>query len=210
MAIQHQSKTLLSGQTTLAPGGWDHQLAHWISQTGSPPVTATLGVIAAGYALTGPRAWLWAGSYALLAILAPALYVLWLYHRGLVSDIHLRRRSERTRPLVVTLALAVLAWAGLYAGSGPALLLVLATANVLQTGLFFGITLHWKISAHAAAAAGLAVLSWVLFGLAALPVLMTVPLIAWARVRLEAHTPAQTIAGAVLGSLILTAVLLIS
>ena len=209
MTIQHSAENMLNSRATLTPAGWDRHLDHWISQVGSPPVTAAVGVILAGLSLTTRQGWLWAAAYGLLAVLLPALYVLWLYHQGLVADIHLRNRTERTRPLIVTLVLAITAWALLAAASGPRLLLVLAGANVIQTLLFFGITLHWKISAHTAAAAGLAVLSWLLLDSAAMPLVLSVPVIAWARVRLSDHTPAQTVAGAMLGSLILTVALLI-
>jgi hypothetical protein len=77
----------------------------------------------------------------------------------MVSDIHLRKRSERVRPTLVTLAAAVAIWVLLFAGNGPALLIALATANVVQTALFFAITLRWKISAHTGSAATLAVLA---------------------------------------------------
>jgi membrane-associated phospholipid phosphatase len=210
VTIHHSGENAISGHSGLAAAGWDWQLASWIKQIGSPPVTALTGVILVGALLSTVAAWLWVLWYGLLAVVVPSLYVLVLYQRGVVSDIHLRIRSERIRPTLVTLATAVTTWLLLFSGNGPTLLIALATVNVIQTTLFFAITLYWKISAHTGSAATLAVLAaWGLTGIAAVPIVLSVPLIAWSRVRLEDHTPAQTVMGAVLGSLIISVVLLL-
>lgn len=210
MTIHHNGGNVISSQSGLAPVDWDWQLALWIKQVGSPPVTALMGVILVGLLLSTAEAWLWVLSFSLLTVVVPSFYVLALYQRGVVSDIHLRNRSERVRPTLITLAAAITMWLWLYAENGPALLIAFAGANVIQTMLFFVITLRWKISAHTASAAMLAVLAaWGLGGMAAAPIILSVPLIAWSRVRLEDHTPAQTVLGAVLGSLIFSVALLV-
>jgi membrane-associated phospholipid phosphatase len=63
------------------------------------------------------------------------------------------------------------------------------------------VTLRWKISGHTTAMSSLAMLCWLLIGPAAAPMMLSVPLVAWARVRLRRHTLAQTLAGAALGTL---------
>jgi membrane-associated phospholipid phosphatase len=209
MTVHPRREPVLGRPSLLAPTAWDWQLAYWIKQIGSPPVTAIVGFVLVGFLLSTATAWLWVLCYGLLTVAVPSLYVLVLYQRGMVSDIHLRIRTERIRPIFVTLAAAVTVWILLAAGDGPALLIALAGANAAQTVLFFAITLRWKISAHTASAATLAVLAaWGLVSIAAIPIVLSVPLIAWSRVRLEDHTPAQTVVGAVLGSLIFTIALL--
>jgi membrane-associated phospholipid phosphatase len=133
-----------------------------------------------------------------LSILTPFLYLLWLLHRGLVADLDVQRREQRTRPLIFTLACGGLAWIVLAAGRAPWLMSVLAGQLWLQTLLIFVITLYWKISVHCTTAAAVATLVWSLFG-TPLPLLVGVPLIAWSRVRQRRHTLAQTIAGSLLG-----------
>ena len=54
----------------------------------------------------------------------------------------------------------------------------------------------------------LAVLAWALLGGAATPVILAVPLVAWARVHLQRHTLAQTAAGVCLGATLLLVALL--
>ncbi len=210
MTIQHSSRNVISSPATLAPTGWDWRLALWIKQVGSPPVTAIVGIVLVGFILSTTAGWMWVLCYGLLTVVVPTLYILILYQRGAVSDIHLRIRAERFRPMLVTLAASIAIWLFLGAGDGPALLIALAGANMAQTMLFFAITLRWKISAHTASAAMLAVLAaWGLGSIAAVPLVLSVPLIGWSRVRLEDHTPAQTVVGAVLGSLIFSVALLV-
>jgi membrane-associated phospholipid phosphatase len=61
------------------------------------------------------------------------------------------------------------------------------------------ITLWWKISVPAAIAAGAATVLLLVFGLALLVVWPLVALIAWSRVQVGDHTPAQVLAGIALG-----------
>jgi membrane-associated phospholipid phosphatase len=138
--------------------------------------------------------------YALLTVLLPAAYIVYLFKRGLVTDLHMRRRSERIRPTafhIVCLLLVTIAL--LLAPDAPRMLRFLALLQTLQALLFLAITLSWKISAHAGTAALVATLTLLLYGPTLWPILFLVPLIAWSRVRLGRHTVAQTVAGAVLG-----------
>ena len=61
------------------------------------------------------------------------------------------------------------------------------------------VTLWWKISVHAAIAAGAATVLPLVFGPALLTVGPLVTLIAWSRVQVGDHTPAQVLAGIALG-----------
>jgi hypothetical protein len=203
MKRQGTGETILESPIPPVPLPGGELLAYGISQVCNPPLMTALGIVLASYTLSAQGAWLWATMYGLLAVLTPALYVLWLFRQGVVTDLHLTVREERTRPLLVTLSAAFAAWIMLYSAGAPHLLTILATANVLQATIFLGITLHWKISAHSAAAAALTLLALLLIGQMALPCLLSVPLIAWARVHLHHHTPGQTVAGAALGGSIL-------
>lgn len=179
-------------------------VAYWVSQIGSPPLTGAAAVVLVSYALATNGAWGWAGFYLLATILLPCLYIIWLVRAGLVSDFHLPIREERTRPLIFSLATALLAWGILHQAAAPAPLRMLAGVNGVQAIIFFLITLRWKISLHTAAAAVMAQLALAFLGVSALPLTMSVPLIAWSRVHLRRHTVAQTIGGACLGVAILT------
>ncbi len=182
---------------------WGGRLATAISMVGSPPVlgiaaTSLTASVLSAQGRRGEHAWLWAVVSALLAIVAPLAYIMWLLRHGRVSDIDLQIREERTRPLAVSVISSGLAWAVLLLGRAPAELIALSAALWVQTVFILGITLRWKISMHSSAAAGAGTLIWALTG-TILPLLVIVPLVAWSRVRLRRHTLGQTVAGAALG-----------
>ncbi len=182
-------------------GRWDLRLARWISDLLCPPVVAAVCILVAAAYLATPVAWKWAALFLGLAVVPPTLYVIWLLHRGEVSDFHLCVRHERIKPMLVTVAAALSAWGMLIVGSAPRLLVALATVGIVMAVITLVITLRWKISGHTTAISSLAMLCCILIGPAAAPIALSVPLVAWARVRLHRHTLAQTLAGAALGTL---------
>lgn len=179
-------------------------LAYWISQIGSPPLTGAAAAMLISSVLATNSAWQWAGFYIVATIFLPCAYIIWLVRKGYVSDFHLPIREERIRPLLFSLATAVIAWGILHQAAAPGPLKMLASVNGIQAIVFFLITLRWKISLHCAAAAILSQLALTFLGVFALPLTVSVPLIAWSRVHLQRHTLAQTIAGACLGVAIVT------
>lgn len=180
------------------------RLAYWISQIGSPPLTgAAAAILIAAFLATAP-AWQWAFVYITLTILAPCAYIIWLVQTGKAVDFHLPNREQRIRPLLFSLATALLTWLLFDQMEAPRLLQMLATVNGVQTAIFLVITLQWKISLHCTVATILSELAFVLLGTSAIPFTMSIPLIAWSRVYLNRHTVAQTIAGILLGILIMT------
>ncbi|NJN96605.1 MAG: hypothetical protein HC875_22085 [Anaerolineales bacterium] len=207
MEIRQDFEGVLDPYTTLMPRAWDEQLARWISNLGSPPLLATVGIALSVSTIGTVSAWLWAVFYIVLAVSLPAAYVLWLVKRGEVTDFDLRLREQRLRPFLATLASTLIAWLVLYWGHAPYLLTILAGAGWVQIALLLGITLHWKISAHCATAAGFIVFTLALLGSAAAPLILVLPLIAWARIRLHRHDLPQTIAGSLMGATILGSVL---
>lgn len=181
---------------------WGHQIASLVSAVGSPPVLGASTVIFVASALSDSQGaiwvWIWALVCAVLTVLVPLGYILWLLRHGWVADFDIRRRKERTKPMIVNVASSGLAWAVLKVGAAPAELVALAAALWIQAALLLIITLRWKISVHTAAAAGMGAVIWTLTG-TALPLIIGVPVVAWSRIRLDHHTFAQTVAGAVLG-----------
>jgi hypothetical protein len=68
------------------------------------------------------------------------------------------------------------------------------------------VSLWWKLSVHTAVASGTAAILVLAFGPWFAVAFAPVGLVAWSRVRLGDHTPAQTLAGAALGGLVATTV----
>src|SRR5262245_59004142 len=125
MEGRHVGETILESPGLLVrlPGG--KLLASGVSHVCNPPLMPIVGIVLAGYSLSTRIAWFWAGIYGLLAVLTPALYVFWLFRQGVVSDLHLTIREERTRPLLITMGAALVAWIILYSAGAPHLLISL-------------------------------------------------------------------------------------
>jgi membrane-associated phospholipid phosphatase len=90
--------------------------------------------------------------------------------------------------------LAVLA-----AFDAPAEMVALQVSIAVGVACGWVITLWWKISVHAAIAAGAATVLTLVFGTAPLAAWPLVALIAWSRVQVGDHTTAQVLAGIALG-----------
>lgn len=177
-------------------------LARVVSNVAAPPVLAVLGAILLAAHTAEQGDWRWALLFGLTAVLLPSLYVAWEVYRGRISDIHLPLREERTRPALVTVAIALVVYTIFTWWPAPPYFRMLALAYGLQAILFFLITLRWKISLHSAAAGSLTVLGIAAFSGSGLLFALTVPVIAWSRVRLERHTLMQTVTGALLGAMV--------
>lgn len=182
---------------------WADSLASLVSAILSPPVLAVSMIVIAAAFVGTSVAWRWAGASLMTSVLAPIGYLLWLHRRGMVSDLDVQCRKERFRPLVFTLAALAATTALLWFSAAPAIIRGLAAAHLAQTALVLAITLRWKISMHGATSAACVALLLYVAGPSAASALAALPLVAWSRIRLHRHTPAQTIAGAALGGVVM-------
>ncbi|MEZ0165277.1 phosphoesterase PA-phosphatase [Kineococcus sp. LSe6-4] len=155
-------------------------------------------------ALTTAPAWRGALSGLLVTVLCavvPVAVVTAGVRRGRYASLHVPRREDRPPLLAMVAGLTALA----------AVLLVLldgATSSLVFLGLMAACALvgvavsrRWKISLHAMVVAASTV---VLVGLVPVsaPVLLAVPVLAAARVRLGAHTVAQVVVGSAVGAVL--------
>ena len=183
------------------PRRWADHLANALSQVASPPVLSVLMTGLCAVRLSQARAWSLAIVHVGLTVALPIAFLVWLLARGIVSDLDVQHREERFWPMLAAVGGAAASLTILRLGTTPPLLFGLSLATFFQLLLILTITMHWKISVHTTAAASFATLVYSLDGAKALPLAGLTLLVAWARVRLKRHTLAQTIAGAMLGSL---------
>ena len=88
------------------------------------------------------------------------------------------------------------------------IMFVLSVAYLCVGFALMLITFAWKISAHAAATAGMVTALWFVLGMWMLSAYVLALLTIWARVRLGAHTILQALAGAIL-SIVITALVFV-
>ncbi|MGL4647776.1 MAG: hypothetical protein ACRC1H_00100 [Caldilineaceae bacterium] len=182
-------------------------MARWISNVAAPPVLALVAATLLALRSTDARGWGWAAAFGGAAVVLPTAYILVQVQRGVISDIHVPLREQRVRPFIVSLACAA-AICGIFLWwHAPEGFRTLAVANLVQAAVLFAITLRWKVSMHSAAAGSLSTMGLMVLGVSALSTLgvvlmASVPVVAWARIRLDRHTPAQTVVGAILGCVV--------
>jgi membrane-associated phospholipid phosphatase len=168
----------------------------------APIVTALLLVAAVVTAPTRADALRNALIAAVFGALVPLGFVLYQVRRRRFTDHHVSVR--RQRPIVFVVAMgSVLVGTGLLLWLGaPRALLGVIVAGIIGIVVCGLITTVWKVSVHAATFTGSVVLLAYLLGPLALVLLAGVPLVAWARVAVGGHTPAEAVGGAAVGGVI--------
>lgn len=158
-------------------------------------------------ALMPPSAkWMVLGLIFLITCIMPTLIFAVMIKSGIVSTTYLSKQEDRTMPYIVSIIFFYLAYYMLKKLQiSPVYYYFMIGATMLNV-LVMGINFFWKISSHTAsigALAGMMVgLSYFLgtfyFLLITASVLAS-GLTGFARLKLQAHTPAQVYAGFVLG-----------
>lgn len=179
-------------------------LARAATEVFAPALLAALMPVVVGLHAASPvgvgLAWALVGS--LFCSIIPNSLIWWGVRRGRLTDHHIRRREQRRRPLAYGL-LSVLVGLAVMIGFGAPRPVLAMVVVMFALGLAVTVVnLVWKLSIHAAVAAGAAAVLVIEFGPALLASAPVVALVGWSRVRLRDHTVGQVAAGTVVGTLI--------
>lgn len=122
--------------------------------------------------------------------------------RGHFTDAHVSVRQQRTQLYIFggTWVLICLIMA-IYLHAPPAVIAMLL-AMLVSNSVAMLINLFWKVSVHTGGITGAAVVLIILFGTVALPMILLVFLMGWARFTLKKHTISQIVAGALVAAII--------
>jgi membrane-associated phospholipid phosphatase len=165
-----------------------------------PPILVVLALVVAWASSPTPAmAVVWGAIAAAFASVLPYALILRGVRRGQLSDTNISLREQRIRFGVVAITSILVGLAVLAALDAPAEMVALQASIAVGVACGWVVTLWWKISVHAAIAAGAATVLVLVFGPALLVVWPMVALIAWSRVQVGDHTPAQVLAGVALG-----------
>lgn len=182
-------------------GSTSHRLAsiisNWIQPAAANYVILFILLIAFSGSLLA--ALLYYVIAATCMITLPTLYVIYLLRRRRVQHVFLPVRQQRTGVYLLTVACCVLAYLLLRYFAAPPLVAGFMLATAVNTLFMTLINLSWKISGHTAGLTAPLVALSVGFGWITAPLYILVPLVAWSRVVLGAHTTGQVIAGSLLG-----------
>ncbi|RRO20705.1 hypothetical protein EIL87_02265 [Saccharopolyspora rhizosphaerae] len=171
-------------------------LAPWVIVTVLPLVVAWRATRAVGPALG------WGLLVALTSSLLPMAVIVWGARAGRWDGHHVRDREGRLVPFLALIASSTVGLALLVAWEAPRMVVALDITMVVALVVTAAITVWWKVSMHAAVAAGAAVVLIVAHGPAWWLSSPVVAAISWSRVRLGDHTTAQVVGGILVGAAI--------
>lgn len=150
---------------------------------------------------SGKQIAIWTPICILFGSILPFVFVVFLYKKKLINDLHVPRREDRLKPLIVSNLSYLFGFFVFYIFKAPVFLKALFFTSFLTTFLLSIITYFWKISFHASWITFTSITYYVFFGKWLLFLLLFIPLVGWARVRLKRHTISQVIAGSILTSI---------
>ncbi|WXG39787.1 MAG: hypothetical protein WED07_03000 [Candidatus Freyarchaeum deiterrae] len=133
-------------------------------------------------------------------VFLPVSPVLVAYALGRV-DIWVSSRTRRTPFFIFAILIYLIGSLIFFYGKSTAMYAI-SLSYVFVTLSVAIINLKWKISVHTAGVSGPSTALVGVFGLVALPVVALIVLVVWSRIKLKAHTTWQSIAGAIVGTLV--------
>ncbi len=181
------------------------KLAVAISRVSDPVFLIPLMLAAAvAWSLLNGLRWRFILILLLIDGLIPALYFVHLLRTREISDWDTTKRQQRIKlygaALIIHAVGVIFAWT-----LGKIILAKILFSFWTLAFVYTLITLVWKISLHTGVFATAVTFAAVLFGPNWIWAWALLPVIAWSRLRLKKHTPAQVIIGALLGPAILLA-----
>ncbi len=172
-------------------------LAYWISTIFSPPIVASVLILAYASIISMSKTdfWLWGGMTIFWIVGLPGILVVWGNIAGKYDSFHLNKRQDRFWPFFLAIVGTAIALWILMNSNAPFQFIILIISAFINLIVFTIITLCWKISVHMAVLTSACISAIYLFGWIAVIVLPVIPLVMWARIQRKKHTPLQTIGG---------------
>ncbi|HEY4662845.1 MAG TPA: hypothetical protein VIH07_04120 [Candidatus Humimicrobiaceae bacterium] len=137
----------------------------------------------------------WAFLCLLFGVAIPYLYIGFLYKKKEIDSMHIPKKENRIKPLLLTCASYIVCFIILYVLDGPVFLKSIFAVSVVSTVILTIITYFWKISLHTSWITFIVITFNILFGRWMLLMIPLIPVIGWARVRVKEHTVNQVIFG---------------
>ncbi len=135
----------------------------------------------------------------------PVMLLLFYWTHRWINDFQISERRERIIPLILSAIFYYVAYRVLHSLHTPFIIQKFVLASTVAIFFTLIISLSWKISMHGVGIGGftgmvaaLATVSPALFPILVVSILLT-GVVGYARIRLNAHTPAQFYAGTLLG-----------
>jgi len=177
--------------------------ARLVSDVISPPAVWAVMVVpvALKYSSDPLTGLMWAALYGFFVSLIPVLFIMRMVAIGKIGDVHMKERRERFIPFLVTLFSTLIVLGLLRYLHAPPAFGIITLISFVQIAITSLITLAWQISMHMMSISAAAVAVGIIFGISTgFAIIPLVMLVGAARLQLKRHTPAQVIAGTILGA----------
>jgi len=133
-------------------------------------------------------------------VLFPLIFILYFYKKGVI-DLWVSDRKKRT-PLYIISIIGYIISSMIFFILDYNILFTISFAYLCVTTVVMIINLYTKISSHSAGVAGPLAAIFYVFGIVSIPLFVLVPIVYWARRKLNAHTPFQLIMGVIIAIIV--------
>lgn len=177
------------------------RLARIITELSTPAAVNTVTPLVIG---THAGSLGWGFVVSLCSGIVPFTYILMRVKSSTITDHHVTDRTQRPAVMIFILTSLVVGLVAQLALDAPQDVVALTTAMLATLLVLAVITVafKWKVSVHAAVAAGSVVMLAAALGSWWVILLVTLPAVMWSRVRLNDHSDKQVLAGAVIGAVV--------
>jgi hypothetical protein len=180
------------------------RIARWLTEAFAPAVLVSVLLVLLGvHTEPGLARGLAMGAVAaLFESVLPYLYILRGVRTGRLTDHHIGDRRQRLVPLLVGMGSVLAGLVVLLLADAHRELLAAVGAGGVGLVVAAAVNHWWKMSIHAAVAAGSVVILMLVYGWPLLAAAPLVGAVGWSRVELKDHTWAQVGVGVVVGALV--------
>ena len=148
----------------------------------------------------------WSLILIALSVLPVFLFTVYLVRHNRLDSIFTNVREQRTKVYALAAILSGIGCIILFYLKAPSVLLASFVAGFSAVVVFMCINLRWKISLHTAFITGTVTVLFIIYGLVSAASIVLIPLVAWAKIELEHHSPAQVVTGALLATSIVVVI----
>ena len=186
-----------AGSPPPSPSSLGFGVARWVSIV-LHPFAVFIALTVIGVRVLAPQALVHALIGVSAAVLACWAFVLQRRRAGHWSTVDASRPSERPLLYAVLLGILAICWWWMRGQAAAMAQGIVAVAAMLLAAALCN---RWiKLSLHMASLAFAAVSLWTLWRASGIAAAGLLPLLAWARLRMARHTPAEVLGGALLGA----------
>lgn len=156
------------------------------------------------YKSTGnSNAALWWTNYTFIFLLAIAVFIYHGVRKKIFTDWDVSKREQRHHLFSFFIILGLIYLFGLFVFSAPRILFIVIIGMLIGVLIVNLINRRIKASMHVATLSALILGAVIGFGINYVWLLLLIPLVGWARVKIKRHTVSEIVVGGIVGSLLL-------